>query len=383
MRDILEGSMALAEAVKLCRPAVIAAYPITPQTHIVEDLASMIANGELDSEYVMVESEHSAMSACLGAQATGVRTYTATSAQGLALMWEMLYIVSGMRMPVVMTNANRALSAPISIWNDQQDSIGARDSGWIQLYGETNQEIADTSIQAYMIGENHDVLLPVMVNMDGFTLTHTVEPVDIPAQEDVDSFLPPYKPLYELNPASPVTMGPIAFPDSFMEFRKQQHDAMGKALNVIKKTNEKFSDRFGRSYGDGLLEFYNMENADYAIVAMGSIAGTVKHVLDRAENSDVGLVRIRCYRPFPKDELKNALKDVESIGVIEKNIAPGFGGAVGADLRSIGLYNTHDFIAGLGGRDVRFEDIERIISEIRSAGDEDDLGRARWINVGV
>lgn len=376
MKDILEGSMAAAEAAKLCRPKVVAAYPITPQTHIVEDLASMVANGELDAEYIKVESEHSAMSACVGASAAGVRTFTATSSQGLELMHEILYIASGMRLPIVMINANRAVSAPISIWNDQQDSMGQRDVGWLHLFAETNQEVLDLIIQAYKIAENHDILLPVMVCMDGFTLTHTVEPVDVPEHEEVDSFLPEYKPLYHLDTENPMTFGPIAFPNSYMEFRKMQWDAMEKSKEVIKEVTSEFKEKFGRSAGNGLVEEYNMENARYALVAMGSVSGTIKDVID---GTDVGLVRVVSYRPFPTKELRNALKDVEAVGVIEKDVSIGLGGALWIELKALIDNPCCGFVAGLGGRDIKLRDIQKIIDDLKAGNVED----VNWVNVNV
>ncbi len=375
-KTILEGSRAVAEAVKLCKPKVIAAYPITPQTHIVEELASMVANGEIDAEYIKVESEHSAMSACVGASASGVRTYTATSSQGLALMHEILYIASGMRLPIVMTNANRTLSAPINIWNDQQDSMGQRDTGWIQLFAETNQEASDLIIQAYKIAENHDILLPIMVCMDGFTLTHTVEPVDIPEHHEVDEFLPDYKPLYKLDSENPMTFGPIAFPDSYMDFRKMQWDAMGRARGVIKETASEFREKFKRSAGDGLIEKYNMENARYALVAMGSVCGTIKDVID---GTDVGLVRIVSYRPFPVEELRAALKGVKSVGVIEKDVSIGIGGALWIELKALIENPCYGFVAGLGGRDIKLSDINKIIGDLKSGNARD----VNWVNVNV
>ena len=249
-RDVIHGSMAAALGAKLCNVDVIAAYPITPQTHIVEDLAKMVADGELDTEYMKVESEHSAMSACIGASATGARTFTATSSQGLALMHEVLFIASGMRLPIVMVNANRALSAPINIWNDQQDAMAERDCGWIQLYCETNQEVLDTTIQAFRIAEDKDVLLPMMVNLDGFVLTHTIEPVEVPDREQVKKYLPDFVPQVTLDPDDPMTQGAFADPSSYMEFRFEQECAMDRALNVIKKADEEFGEHFSDDPGE-------------------------------------------------------------------------------------------------------------------------------------
>jgi len=394
VKTILEGSIAVGEAVKLCMPGVVAAYPITPQTHIIEHIAELVANGEMDTEYIPVESEHSAMSACLGASAAGVRVYTSTSSQGLALMHEMLFIVSGMRLPVVMTNANRALSAPISIWNDQQDSMAERDTGWIQFYAETAQEAVDCTIQAYKIAENHKVLLPVMVNIDGFSLTHTVEPVDLPPQAEVDEFLPEYKPLYNLDPENPMTFGPIGFPDAYMEFRKQQWDAMNFSPEVIQKAYDEFSEKFKRGYsGDGerygydgtgnaFIEKYKMEDADYAIITLGSLSGTIKDTIDtlRKEGKKVGLIKVRTFRPFPKEHIKKALSGVNAVGVVEKDVTLNVGGAlwleIKAFMRDTPIYN---FIVGLGGRDVRKSDIKMIFGEIESKKADD----VNWIGVNV
>lgn len=377
--DVIHGSRAVAEAVRLCDVDVIAAYPITPQTHIVQDLAKLIADGELSSEYIKVESEHSALSACIGASATGARTFTATSSQGLALMHEMLFVASGMRLPIVMANANRALSAPLNIWNDQQDSISERDAGWIQLYAETNQEALDSVIQAYKISESSEVLLPSMVCLDGFVLTHTLEPVDIPDKEIVEDFLPRFKPALTLDPETPITLGAFADPGSYTEFRYEQQKAMERALRVIEKVGEEFGEATGRSYG--LVEGYNLEGAEVVIVTMGSLAGTVKEFID-SKAGDVGLLRIRAYRPFPKEEVTKALKDVQAIAVVEKDVSIGFGeGALFSEIKAA-LYDLKErprvagFIAGLGGRDVTFKDIAGIIDKAKEA-----LAETTWVGL--
>jgi len=381
MKTIVEGSEAVADVVALCRPAVLAIYPITPQTHIPENLSQIIADGKLNAKIIYAESEHSAISACVGASASGVRVYTATSSQGLALMHEILFIASGMRLPIVMTNANRALSAPINIWNDQQDSMAERDSGWIQLYVETNQEAVDKIIQAYKIAEDKEILLPVMVNMDGFTLTHCVEPVDIPLQEEVDKFLPKYDPLYKLDPKKPMTFGPIAFPNSYTEFRKMQWDAMEKAKDKIKKANDEFYKFFGRNYGNGLIEEYNTKNAEYIIISIGSVCGTIKDVIDK--HNDVGLVRVISFRPFPSDELRKVLNNsnIKGIVVIEKDVSIGIGGALWSEVRGIvsNPNQVYSCIAGLGGRDIRKEDIENIINRLK----DKKLNDVNWINCNI
>lgn len=322
----------------------------------------MVANGLIDAEYLNVESEHSAMAACIGAQATGVRTYTATSSQGLALMWELLYVASGMRLPIVMTVANRALSAPLNIWNDWSDSIGCRDSGWIQLYCETAQEALDTTIQAYKIAENRDILLPVMVCIDGFYLSHVFEPVDVP--KSVKKFLAEYKPSAVLDPDNPITQGAYATPDYYQEFKEQQQIAMNRAKEVIQKANKEFSSIFNRKYGNGLFELFNMDSAKHAIVTMGTLAGTIKHILTEKKIKDIGLVRLRSYRPFPLNELEKILENVQSIGVLEKDVSLGLGGALWSELRAI-KKPMAGFICGLGGRDVKINDILNVFDFVR------------------
>lgn len=350
---IEECSKAVAEAVKLCKPKVIAAYPITPQTHIVERLADFVSNKELKCEYVNVESEHSAMSACVGAQATGARTFTATCSQGLALMHEILFIASGLRLPIVMANVNRALSAPISIWNDHSDSIAARDSGWIQLYVESSQEAFDTIIQAYKIAEKSS--LPVMVNLDGYILSHVYEPISTLTQQQVNKFLPDYKPKFKLDPNNPLTIGSIADPNYYMEFKKEQHEAMLDSIKIIKQTNNEFKKQFKRSYGDGLIETYNI-NAKKLFVAMGSVCGTIKELIDK--NKQYGLIKVKCFRPFPKEELKKIIKNKELI-VIDKNISFGNEGALAIEIKTISN-NVKSVIAGLGGRDITIEGLLKI-----------------------
>jgi len=334
-------------------------------THIIERLSEMIADGEMKAKYVNVESEHSAMSLCLGAQATGVRTFTASSSQGLALMYEMLYIVSGMRLPVVMAVANRSLSAPLNIWNDWSDSFGARDSGWIQLYCESAQEAFDTVIQAYKIAESAKVSLPAMVCIDGFFLSHVYEPVDIADPRLVRKFLPKYAGRV-IDFDEPVSQGMWAGPDHYQEFKMEQHEAMRLASEVIRDTNAEFKEVFGRGYGNGLIETYNMENAKYALVTMGSLAGTAKHIIRENRIHDMGLIRVKSFRPFPIAEIKEAIKNVDSIGVLEKDISPGLGGALCYEIRGLTKKkNVSTFIGGLGGRDVKIDDFLKIFRDIR------------------
>ena len=368
MLKALEGSKAVAEVVKLCRPHVISAYPITPQTHIVEGLAKMVADGELESEFVNVESEHSAASVVLGASATGARTYTATTSQGMLLMVEVLYNIAGLRLPVVLGGVNRAVSAPINIWNDYQDSMAARDTGWIQLYAEDNQEACDMHIQAYKIAEREDILLPVMVCMDGFLITHSIEPVDIPSQEEVDRFLPPYRPRHYLTPKNPLTFGYLMGPEGYMETRYQIQVAMERAKGVIEEVAREFSSLFGRYYG-GLVDPYRLDDAETAIVSMGSAVGVIKDTVDvlRKEGQKVGALKVRSYRPFPKEAVREALRGIKRVVVIEKDISLGATGALVSDVKEA-LYGLEEapmvrgFVAGLGGREVNENTIRQALS---------------------
>ncbi|MCX6707882.1 MAG: pyruvate synthase subunit PorA [Candidatus Woesearchaeota archaeon] len=372
-KQVIEASQAVAEAVKLCSPSVIATYPITPQTHIVEHIADFVSNGDFDAEIIDTESEHSSMSACIGAQGTGVRTFTATASQGLALMHEMLFVASGMRLPIVMAVANRALSAPINIWNDHQDSISERDSGWIQLYVESSQEAFDTIIQAYKIAENKNVLLPVMVCLDGFTLSHVWEPVEIAKQSKVNSFLPKYNPIHAfLDPKKPITQGPVSYPDTYMHFKKMQHDAMKESIDIIKKVNSEFRGKFKRGYGDGLIELYRMNDADYALIGMGTLCSTARVVIDnlRKEGIKAGMIKVKTYRPFPSEAISKAAKGLKGIAVIDRDISTGYEGALYSDTRSAlcdgksEVGTISGFITGLGGRDITPQHIEKALKDM-------------------
>ncbi len=370
MKEFIEGSLAVAKAVKLCKPGVISAYPITPQTHIVEELATMVSNGELNCQFVNVESEHSAASVVLGAVATGVRSFTATSSQGLLYMLEVIFNISGMRLPLVLTCANRAISAPINIWNDQQDVMTVRDSGWIIQFAEDNQEVVDLHIQAYRLSEDHRVMLPVMVNMDGYILTHGVETVDMPEQALVDKFLPPYKPLYKLDTKNPQTLGFLADPDCYLETRFAIQKTQEDVLNLIPQINAEFKKIFGRDAG-GLVQGYKLEDAKQVIVAMGSIIGTIKDTVDelRKEGKKVGALKITTYRPFPKQAIYEALKNIPEIAVLDKSISLGAYGPLYTDLLSAfqGI-NTQPkisgFVIGLGGRDITTKSIKEIFSQL-------------------
>ena len=361
MKELREGSAAIAEIVKRCRVQVVSAYPITPQTHIVEGLARLIAGGELEAQYVNVESEFSAASVVLGASAVGARAYTATTSQGLLLMTEVLFNIAGLRLPVVLTCANRAVSAPISIWNDHQDSMTVRDSGWLQLFAADNQEAVDLHLQAFRLAEQ--LGLPVMVCVDGFVLTHAWEPVAIPDQAEVDAFLPSYRPTVVLDPAKPVTMGPLAEPDSYMELRHRLFADIQASAPDIERVQADFERRFGRSSG-GLLAGYRLHDAETAIVAMGSIDGTIQEAINslRADGQAVGSLKIVAFRPFPSDKVRARLSGCKRVIVMEKAVSMGSGGILAAEVRSA-LYGLPDppalssYVVGLGGRDVTVGDV--------------------------
>ena len=358
MRQFIEGSMAVSQSVKLCRPDVIAAYPITPQTHIVEFLAKIVADGELKSEFINVESEFGAASVVLGSSAAGARSYSATTAQGLLLMAEVLYNIAGMRLPVVMTIANRAISAPINIWNDHSDAMAIRDAGMIMLFAEDAQEVMDMHPQAFKIAETPEISLPVTVNMDGFVLTHNFEPVDVLTQQQVDDFLPPFKPVVHLDVNNPMTMGLMADPNWYMEARYQMEEAIMESMPLIEKTAEDFKKLTGRWYG-GLLDTYRMEDAETAFVAMGSLIGTLKDVVDtlRAKGEKVGIIKIRSFRPFPYDKLREVSANLKNIIVFDKSYSLGFGSILQQEIRSCFYRQKNQplisgFVVGLVGRDI-------------------------------
>jgi pyruvate ferredoxin oxidoreductase alpha subunit len=369
---VVEGSYAVAHAVKVCKPHVISAYPITPQTHIVEDLAQFAADGEMNCEYMNVESEFSAISALIGASAAGARTYSSTTSQGLALMHEALFNTSGMRLPIVMTVVNRALSAPINIWNDQQDSISQRDTGWIQLYAEDVQESADMTPQLYKIAEDEDVLLPAMACMDAFILSHVYEPVILLEQSLTDEFLPDYSPEFVLDPKNPMSFGTFADPSTYTEFRYKQEKAMGAALKKIEDVALEFSEKYGRYYG-GLIDGYVLEDAEIVIMAMGSVIGTIKDTIDmlRKEGESVGLLKVRSFRPFPADEIRKALKDAKVVITLDKNISIGKNeGALCTEVKAC-MYNRDarvpviGFMLGHGGRDIPVSTIVKTIKKAK------------------
>ena len=361
-----EGSQAVAEAVALCRPEVICAYPISPQTHIVEGLGEMVKSGALaNCEFINVESEFAAMSVAIGASAAGARAYTATASQGLLFMAEAVFNASGLGLPIVMTVANRAIGAPINIWNDHTDAMSQRDCGWIQWFAEDNQEALDLHIQAFRLGE--ELSLPVMVCMDGFILTHAYERVDIPAQPQVDAYLPPYAPRQILDPAEPVSIGAMVGPEAFMEVRYLAHAKQMQALELIPGYAEEFRSVFGRGSG-GLLHTYRAEDADTMVVALGSVLGTIKDTVDemRASGTRVGVLGITCFRPWPHAAVRAALGRAKRVVVLEKSLAVGLGGIVSTNVRnSLAAHDTpvYTVIAGLGGRTITRASLHKAFAE--------------------
>ena len=364
MKTVIEGSHAVSYGVMLSRAEVISAYPITPQTHIVEKLSELCATGELKAKFLMVESEHSAMASCIGASAVGARAFTATSSQGLALMHELLHWASGARLPIVMANVNRTLAPPWNIWCDQTDSLSQRDTGWLQFYCESSQEAIDTVIQAYKISER--VSLPSMVVLDAFYLSHTFEPVDIPDRERVDRFLPPYEPKYKLDPKDPKSIGSLTPPDLFTEIKYQMQRAMEEAKSVILQVDDEYLKVFGRRYG--LVEAYRCEDTELVLITSGTASSTSREVIDRYrdEGKAIGMLKIRTFRPFPSEEIRRVLKGIPKVAVIDRNISYGMGGIFAEELRSAFCNEevrpkVFSYIAGLGGRDITQETISDVI----------------------
>jgi pyruvate ferredoxin oxidoreductase alpha subunit len=380
----LNGDEAAAFAAKQSDVDIVAAYPITPQTIIVEKFSEYVANGEVETEFVCTESEHSALTACLAASVTGARTFTASASAGLALMHEMLFVTSGCRAPVVMAIANRALSAPLNIHGDHSDTMVERDTGWIQIYVENAQEVYDSIIQAFKIAENPEVLLPVIVGLDGFTLSHSLENVQALPDDIVKKFVGTRQlPLvtthegknapFRLDPEKPMTMGPVAFPNYYFEFKRQQEEAMRNALKIIQQVNEEYAQITGRTYGNGLLDSYRLEDAEIAIACLGSTAGTVKNVVDelREEGVKAGLLRIRTFRPLPVEGIVEALRKVKAVAIMDKSMSfGGNGGPVFQEVRHV-LYDlpTHpcvvNYIYGLGGRDTSPSQMRKIYEDLQ------------------
>jgi len=371
----MEVSIAAAEAVKQANVDVISAYPITPQTHIVEHLAELVANGEFDAEFFCVESEHSALSVCVGAAATGARTFTCTSSQGLALMSEITYIASGLRLPMLMIISNRTISAPLSIWNDHSDTMSIRDCGWIQFFVENGQEVYDHVFVSYRLAEDRNVLFPVIINMDGFILSHVIEPIEMIEQGKIDQFLPPYQPLYRLHPDRPVTMGAFALPSIFAEAKKAQEEALRSSMPRILETWKAFGDMTGRHYQP--VETYKAEDADTLLVTMGSCGETASVAVDkmREEGRSVGLVKIRLWRPFPFDDLKKATLHAKQLVVIDRAISVGACGPVASEVKAA-LYGSdqrpsvYNFVAGISGRDVTPSDFVKMVDKAEIEIDE-------------
>jgi pyruvate ferredoxin oxidoreductase alpha subunit len=364
----MEVSIAAAEAVKQANVDVISAYPITPQTHIVEHLSELVANGEMDAEFFCVESEHSALSVCLGAAATGARAFTCTSSQGLVLMSEITYIASGLRLPMLMILSNRTLSAPLSIWNDHSDAMSIRDCGWVQFFVENGQEVYDHVFVSYRLAEDKKVLFPVIINMDGFVLSHVIEPIELIQQEKIDQFLPPYQPVYQLHPDHPVTMGAFALPSIFAETKKAQEEALRASIPKILETWKAFGDMTGRYYHP--VESYKTEDADTLLVTMGSCSETASVAVDkmREEGRSVGLVKIRLWRPFPFDDFKKATLRAKQLVVIDRAMSVGACGPVASEVKAA-LYGKDDrpsiynFVAGISGRDVTPSDFVKMVDK--------------------
>ncbi len=359
----IEGSHGVAEAVALCRPEVICAYPITPQTHIVEDLGALVKSGKIENcEYINVESEFAALSVGIGSSAAGARTYTATASQGMLFMAEAVYNASGLGLPIVMTVGNRSIGAPINIWNDQSDSMSMRDAGWIQLFVEDNQQAVDMHIQAFKIAEA--LSLQVMVCMDGFILTHAIEGIDVPDQKQVDKFLPPFVPRQVLDPEDPVSIGAMVGPEAFTEVRYIAHKKQKEALDLIPQINEDFKQIFGRDSG-GLISTINTEDADTVVVTLGSVIGTIEEAIDE-QDEKIGALTIRSFRPFPIEQIRSALKDAKRVVVFEKCFAVGIGGIVANNVR-MAMSGTnipvYEVIAGLGGRPITRKSLHKLFKD--------------------
>ena len=372
IRERLSGNEAAAIAMKQINPDVVAAFPITPSTEIPQYFSTFVSNGQVDTEFIAVESEHSAMSACIGAEAAGARAMTATSSNGLSLMWEMIYIASSLRLPIVMSLVNRAVSGPLNIHNDHSDAMGVRDSGWIQLFSENNQEAYDNLLMAHKIAENKNVLLPLMVCQDGFITSHSIENIELLEDEKVKEFVGTYKPEhYLLNKKEPIAVGPLDLQAYLFEHKVQQSQAMNNAKDVILEVSKEFEKLTGRKYG--FFEEYKLDDCEIAIVCMNSTAGTTKFVVDKLRESGIkaGLLKVRMYRPFPASEIANALKNIKAVAILDKaDSLNGAGGALYEDVVS-GMYtsNIHipavNYVYGIGGRDTKAEDIESVYNDLQ------------------
>ena len=381
IRERLSGNEAAAIAMKQINPDVVAAFPITPSTEIPQYFSSFVSNGQVDTEFVAVESEHSAMSACIGAEAAGARAMTATSANGLSLMWEMIYIASSLRLPIVMSLVNRAVSGPLNIHNDHSDAMGVRDAGWIMLFSENNQEAYDNLLMAHRIAENKDVLLPLMVCQDGFITSHSIENIELLEDDKVKAFVGKYKPEhYLLNDKEPIAVGPLDVQSYLFEHKAQQAEAMKRAKKVILEVSKEFEELTGRKYE--FLEKYKMEDSEFVIVCMNSTAGTAKAAIDelRAQGIKAGLLKIRMFRPFPAEEVADSLKNAKAIAVLDKaDSLNGVGGALFEDVVS-GMYvsNIHvptvNYVYGIGGRDTTVNEIKQVYTDLAKIAETGDIG---------
>lgn len=387
MKKFVSGDEAVAMGVRLARPHVISAYPITPQTIVVERLSEMVEDKSLKAEFLHVESEHSAMAAAMGVSSVGARPFTATSSQGLLYMSEVMHYVSGARFPIVMMNANRSIAVPWSIYGDQRDSLSQLDSGWIQVYVEDAQEALDMIIQAYKIAENKDVLTPMMINLDGFVLTHTYELVDLPKQEKVDEFLPSINSVVKMDINDPKSLCFSTSPEHNMEFKYKQHIAMMNAKKVIEDVDKEYGDMFGRYY-DGLIEEYKTKDAETLLLTVGSITGTTRVVIDklRAEGKKVGLIKLRYLRPFPEEELQSIVSKVKVLGVLEKDVSFGYEGTVFTNVSSAISKmevkpQVYNFLGGMGGRDISKKDIEDIILQLIDAQNGKKIDKVQFVNL--
>lgn len=364
MRQMITGNAAAAWGARLSRAEIIPNFPITPQTEIIEEIASWIASGDMDADFLPMESEHSVLSALAAASSAGARVFSATSSQGLMLMTEMMFITSGLRLPVMLVNVSRGLSAPITLWSDHNDVLSQRDAGWLQIFCSNSQEVLDSVMMGYKIAENSDVLLPVMINLDGFTLSATREPVEIPDQSEIDDFLPAYNPEHTiLDPKEPMSVGGVVF-DEYMYFRSQQRMAMCNSKEIIKDVCAEWEKRTGRGYG--LVEPYLLEDAERALVICGCESAILKYTVNkmRKDGKKVGMLRLRAVRPFPSDEIIDALRDVEQIGVVDQDISPGIGGIISTEVKACLCRSVTSFIAGLGGRRIGVEKYEKMFESL-------------------
>lgn len=387
-KKVITGNYTASYGSMICGAEVVAAYPITPQTSIVEKIAEFVASGEMKAQYIKVESEHSAMAACISASVAGVRTFTATSAHGLVLMHEMLHWAAGARCPVVMANVNRALAPPWSVWADYTDSMSQRDTGWLQFFSESNQEVLDTMIMAYRVCEQPDILLPAMINMDAFILSHTSEVVDVPDRSEVDGFLPRYEPEYRLDVDEPMSFGSLAFPTSwYMEWRYKMQHSMDLAAKRLKEESKAFERHFGRPWGD-LIERYRSDDAETILVGMGTMASTTKEAVDalRDQGRKVGLVRLKAFRPFPLADLRNALGHAKAVGIMDRSHTFGYEGPLFTEVKGA-LYNTRDpppvtgFTIGIGGRDVLDSTVVGLYDRLEKVADGEAGREVTWVDL--